>query len=399
MKRPNDPAQMNLIERYIFRRIVNATVLTFVALGAMVWLSQALRQFDLVTANGQSISTFLEVSALLMPVLVAVVFPVALMIAVIYTFNSLNSDSELVVINASGARQMTVLKPVLLVSFIATILVASMSLYFSPLALSAWTSLITNVRGNIIMNFMHEGAFVQLSPGLTFHMQSRNTDGSLRGIFVADDRDPTKSSTYLAEKGALLDNPLGLFLIMSNGTIQQRTNKDGAISMIEFSSYAFDLSTFSSRGAGPALRPMERPTTYLLNPDANDPYYQAAPGKFRAELTDRATSPLYSFLFALIPLLFLGQAGSARQSRNASIGSAVLLTACARIVPIFLPSQTSMIATIFMYVVPIGLTAGAVILIALGIQLQPPDRIVAVIEGAYARVTGLFAARSAAPAR
>jgi lipopolysaccharide export system permease protein len=390
---------MNLIERYIFRRIVNATVLTFIALGAMVWLSQALRQFDLVTANGQTISTFFEVSALLMPVLVAVVFPVALMIAVIFTFNSLNSDSELVVINASGARQITVLKPVLLVSFIATIIVASMSLYFSPLALSAWTSLITNVRGNIIMNFMHEGAFVQLSPNLTFHMQSRNTDGSLRGIFVADDRDPTKSSTYLAEKGALLDNPLGLFLIMSNGTIQQRSSKDGAISMIEFSSYAFDLSTFSARGAGPALRPMERPTTYLLNPDADDPYFRDAPGKFRAELTDRVTSPLYVFLFALIPLLFLGQAGSARQSRNASIGSAVLLTTCARIVPVFLPSQTSLIATIFMYVVPLGLTVGTVVLIALGIQLHPPDRVVAVIEGAYDRVTGLFTARSAATAQ
>src|SRR5690606_925160 len=198
------------IERYIFRRIVSATALTFIALGTMVWLSQALRQFDLVTANGQAISTFFTVSALLIPVLVVVVFPVALLIAVIYAFNSLNSDSELVVINASGARQFALLKPVLVIGLIATILVSTMTLYFSPLALRRFTALLTNVRGNIISQFMREGTFMRLADGLTFHMRNRNSDGSLNGIFVSDDREPDKTMTYLAEKGALLENPLGL---------------------------------------------------------------------------------------------------------------------------------------------------------------------------------------------
>ncbi|MEJ0097955.1 MAG: LptF/LptG family permease [Bauldia sp.] len=137
---------MKLIERYVLRRIVSATLLTFISLGAMVWLSQALRQFDLVTADGQAIATFFQISALLVPVLVVIVFPVSLLIAVIYSFTSLNNDSELVVINASGARQMVMLKPVLLVGLVSTIIVGSMTLYFSPLALGAWQGLITNVR-------------------------------------------------------------------------------------------------------------------------------------------------------------------------------------------------------------------------------------------------------------
>ena len=76
---------MRIVERYIFVRIGGATAMTFVALGAMVWLSQALRQFDLVTANGQSLWIFFKVSALLMPALASVVLPVALMIGVVYT--------------------------------------------------------------------------------------------------------------------------------------------------------------------------------------------------------------------------------------------------------------------------------------------------------------------------
>ena len=387
---------MKLIERYIFRRIVSATALTFIALGTMVWLSQALRQFDLVTANGQAISTFLQVSALLVPVLVAIVFPVSLLIAVIYTFSSLNSDSELVVINASGARQFALLKPVLIVGLIATLVVGSMTLYFAPLALRSWQLLITNVRGNIITQFMQEGGFVSLTPQLTFHMRSRNQDGSLRGIFVSDDREADKTLSYLAERGAILENPLGLFLIMSNGTIQQRSKIDRSISMIEFSSYAFDLSSFTSTGTVPTLKPMERPTEYLFNPDPADPYFREFPGKFRAELHDRLTSPLYCFLFALIPLLFLGQAHSTRQSRTATIAAAVLLTVLVRAIPAFLPAETSIIAAIAMYVIPIGLTGLSIWLVLAGVQFRPPDWIVAFGERLYARASGLMTRAPAA---
>ena len=390
---------MNLIERYIFRKIASAAALTFIALGAMVWLSQALRQFDLVTANGQTILTFFQVSALLVPVLVTVVFPVSLLIAVIYTFNSLNGDSELVVINASGAPQSSLLKPVMLAGLVATLIVASMTLYFAPLSFRTWQVLITSVRGNIVSQFMREGSFVTLTPGLTFHMQSRGADGSLRGIFVSDDREPDKSATYLAEAGALLDNPLGLFLIMSNGTIQQRSKLDDSISMIEFSSYAYDLSTFTSGGTNPVMKPNERPTEYLLNPDPDDPYFRQFPTQFRAELHDRLTAPMYCFLFALIPMLFLGQAESTRQGRTASIAAAVLLTTAVRALPVFLPIESSTLAVFALYLIPIGLVVLFAALILAGIQLRPPDRIVAFAENLFARASGLMGGRAAASAR
>jgi lipopolysaccharide export system permease protein len=386
---------MKLIERYILRRIVNATALTFISLGTMVWLSQALRQFNIVTADGQAITTFFEISALLVPVLVVVVFPVALLIAVIYTFSSLNNDAELVVINASGARQGALLKPVLIVGVVSTLIVASMTLHFAPLALRTWQSMITNVRGNIISSFMTDGAFVTLAPKLVFHMRSRNQDGSLRGIFLSDDRDPSKTVTYLGERGAILDNPAGTFLVMGNGTIQERSKIDQSISMIEFSSYAFDLSSFTSAAQLPVLEPIQRPTSYLLHPDAKDPFFINSPRKFRAELDDRLTSPLYCMIFALVPLLFLGQAQSTRQSRAPSITAAVLLTVAIRVVPVFLPTATSTVAEVIAYVVPLLLTVVTVALFLGGVQLRPPESIVAFLERVSAGASGLFTRRAA----
>jgi lipopolysaccharide export system permease protein len=275
-----------------------------------------------------------------------------------------------------------------------------MTLYFAPLSFRTWQVLITNVRGNIVSQFMREGSFVTLTPGLTFHMQSRGADGSFRGIFVSDDREADKSATYLAEAGALLDNPLGLFLIMSNGTIQQRSKLDDSISMIEFSSYAFDLSTFTSGGTTPVMKPNERPTEYLLNPDPDDPYFRQFPAQFRAELHDRLTAPIYCLLFALIPMLFLGQAESTRQGRTASIAAAVLLTTAVRAIPVFLPIESSTLAVFALYLIPIGLTALFAALILAGIQFRPPDRIVAFAEMLFARASGLMGGnRAAAGAR
>jgi lipopolysaccharide export system permease protein len=391
---------MKLIERYIFRRMATAMVLSFLALSSMLWLSQALRQFNLVTEQGQSLATFFELSAYLFPILVMIVLPLSVLIGVTFALTMLNSDSELAVINSSGMRQWSLLKPALMVGMIATILIAAMTLYFAPLSLRLGQALLAQVRSSLITSIAREGAFTTLAEGLTFHLQSRQNDGSLRGLFVADDRDATRSMTYIAQRGAIIDNPLGTFLVMSNGSIQQRSKVDDSISIIEFSSYAFDLSTFASAGAVPALTPRQRPTEYLLSPDPNDPFFRQSPGDFMAEFHDRVTSPLYGLVFALVPLLFLGQAQSTRVSRAPNIamaaGSLILLRAFAFF--LVYAASGSPLVTGVMYALPVGAIVLSLLLVLRGTQIQPPERLLATIDRAVARVGGLIRRRTAVPA-
>jgi hypothetical protein len=94
--------------------------------------------------------------------------------------------------------------------------------------------------------------------------------------------------------------------------------------------------------------------------------------------------------------MFLGQATSARQSRSASIAAAVLMTTGVRAIPVFLPSETSLWASVAMYVIPIGLTVLFSWLYLAGVQFRPPDRVVAVIEAIFSRASGLMGSRPAA---
>ncbi len=387
---------MKLIERYVFRKMAAALVFSFLALAVMVWLSQALREFDLVTQQGQSLATFLQLSAFLLPILIMIVLPLSVLIAVTYTFSALNGELELAVINASGAPQFALLKPALLVGLITTLLIGAMSLYFTPRSLELGQELITQVRSSIVSSIVREGQFISLADGLTFQVKSRKADGSLNGIFVSDDRDPNRTMTYLAEKGAVIDNPLGVFLVMANGTIQQRSKVDQSISIIEFSSYAFDLSTFASSASVPALRPNQRPTAYLLHPDPDDPFFRQSPGAFTAELHDRLTAPLYGVVFALVPLLFIGQAQSARMSSAPGITMASLTLVLIRAAGFFAvyPAAHSALAVVLMYALPLGTIAGTIALVLNGVQFRVSDRLLASIDALWTRIAGLWRRRS-----
>jgi lipopolysaccharide export system permease protein len=391
---------VKLIERYIFRRMLTAMVLSFLALSSMFWLSQALRQFNLVTDKGQALSTFLQLSAYLFPILIMIVLPLSVQVGVSFALTSFNSDSELAVINASGMRQWSILKPALLVGLIAAVLIGSMSFYFTPLTLRLGQALLAQVRSSLISSIAREGSFTSLADGLTFHLQSRESDGTLSGIFVSDDRDPMKSMTYIAQKGAIIDNPLGTFLVMSNGSIQQRSKVDDSISIIEFTSYAFDLSTFASASTAPALAPQQQPTAYLLHPSPDDPYFRQSPGAFISEFNDRMTSPLYGLVFALVPLLFLGQAQSPRLSRAPSVAMASTVLFVVRGFAFFLIywRPGSAVGATLMYGIPITLLVVTVFCVLRGIQIRPPEKLLTALDRFFGRISGLFRRRAALPA-
>lgn len=366
---------MKLIELYIFQKLLRAFLLSLVALTATVWLTQALRQFDLVSAMGQTILTFLQLTLLILPPLATVVAPVAMMIAVIYTFNALNDGSELAVINSTGTRQWSLLKPVLLMGVIVTVFMGSMTLYLSPLTFRMWRELSSEINGNILTSIVQEGEFIELSDGLTFQLRQRAPDGTLRGIFMSDSREAEETSVYLAERGAILDSQLGMFLVMSDGTIQRRDEQDKAISIIQFSSYAYDLSSFSSSSDTPSYRPRERPTLYLANPDADDKYYIRKPDKYRQELFTRLATPLNGLAFALLPLVFLSQAETTRQSRSTTIamagGSAIAVASATFTLSI--SAGTSVLAAIGLFALPVFASVLSVFLVLRGIQPRPPE--------------------------
>ena len=93
---------MGSIGRYIFRASLGAFLVVLVSVTTLMWITQALRNIDLMTNQGQSVLVFVGITGLIIPMLVLIIAPIALMIAVAHVLNKLGNDSELIVMNAAG---------------------------------------------------------------------------------------------------------------------------------------------------------------------------------------------------------------------------------------------------------------------------------------------------------
>ena len=322
---------MKLAENYVFRTARAAFLASLVVLTAVIWVTQALKEFDLLTTKGQSLLTFLGLTALLIPSLVAIIAPVALFIAVLYSLNKLNSDSELIVMSAAGLSPIRLLRPFAVLTFMTVLLVSAMSISVMPWSFREMRALIVKVRADFLTHVVREGTFTTLDDGFVFHYRDRGPDGSLRGILMEDRRDPEHITTYVAEDGQTFQADDNNYLVLTKGSVQrhQPDTRDAAI--VVFDRYAIDLAQFGSEADSAPLKPRERSTSDLLSANPADPYVKSQEGRFRAELHDRFVGPLYALSFAMIAFAALGQARTTRQGRGTAILVAVMAALVVRV--------------------------------------------------------------------
>src|ERR1700722_17325282 len=93
---------MGSIGRYMFRTTMGAFVIILVSLTVVIWFTQAMRDFDLITSQRQTLFVFVGITGLIVPLLVMMIAPIALVMAAAHVLNKLSSDSEIIVMNAAG---------------------------------------------------------------------------------------------------------------------------------------------------------------------------------------------------------------------------------------------------------------------------------------------------------
>src|SRR5258708_21335466 len=123
---------MGSIDKYIFRTTLASFALVLVSLTGVIWITQALRGIDLMTSQGQTIVTFLGITSLVIPALVLIISPIALMIAISHTLNKLATDSDIIVMNAAGFSPFRLVRPFFYATIVQASMVASIADELSP---------------------------------------------------------------------------------------------------------------------------------------------------------------------------------------------------------------------------------------------------------------------------
>jgi lipopolysaccharide export system permease protein len=321
---------MTLLERYILKNTFNAFAACLVALTGVIWITQALRELDLLTGKGQTLMIFLTVTGLSLPALISVIAPVALFLATIYTLNKLNGDSELIVMSAGGMPPGRLLRPFLALAAFVCLAVGIISIHIMPASFQEMRQLFTKIRADFVGTMAKEGQFISLENGITFHYRERQGD-ALLGIFMEDLREKNKAIVYLAEQGQTAEQNGTSYLVLQKGSVQRKEPNSRDSSIVAFERYAVDLSAFNKEGGDVVYKPRERSTMQLLFPDKSEPIYQEQSGRFRAELHERLSSWLYPLAMMMIAFAALGEPRTTRQGRGLAIAGAVVAIVVMRI--------------------------------------------------------------------
>src|ERR1700710_1960730 len=313
---------MGSIDKYIFRTTLASFALVLVSLTGVIWITQALRGIDLMTSQGQTIITFLGITSLVIPALVLINAPIALMIAISHTLNKLATDSEIIVMNAAGFSPFRLFRPFFYATCVVALVVAFIGAYLAPVGMRRIKQWDAEITADVLTNILQPGRFAQLDQNLTIRIRERLPGGVLGGIFVDDRRDPKERVTIIADHGTVLKTDSGSFLVLEDGNLERFEADKRDPALVAFARYAFDMSKFS-QGRDVTLGIRERYLWELMYPSPDDPVYQQLPGQFRAELHDRFMAPIYPFAFAALTFAFLGAPRTTRQSRNFSIGGSI----------------------------------------------------------------------------
>jgi len=203
------------------------------------------------------------------------------------------------------------------------------------------------------------GRFSSPEKGLTFHIRDRSPNGDLLGLLVHDERDEKQVMSYLAERGRIITNDQGSYLVMLDGYVHRYNagEPDKPVQIVVFDQNMLDLSEFSPKDkAGKDLRPRESYFSDLLNPDMTNPVTMRNYGQIRSELHDRLATPLYPLVFAFVAIALLAHARTTRESRWAQILLAFGIAVALRVAGITAGNLVALNpwAVVLVYGIPLG---------------------------------------------
>jgi lipopolysaccharide export system permease protein len=283
-------------------------------------------------------------------------------------------DSEIIVMNGAGMRPWTLLQPFLAVTLVTSLMLTAIGAYFAPESLRTLRRWLTEVRTDLVSNIVQPGRFISNEQGLAFNIRERRPNGLLLGLMMDDRRDPNERVTIIAERGEIVKNKNGSFLVLENGSIQRHETKQRDPNIVMFDRYAFDLSQFSTGSQVVKYSVRERYLWELIRPNPNDPQLKSEAGQIRAELNDRILAPIYPFAFVIIAFAFLGAPRTTRQSAAWSMTAVILGVSALRLAgfasTVFALKYS--IAVAFQYVAVAATIAAGLFVISRGLIVEPP---------------------------
>lgn len=297
---------MGHFDRYLLGQLTRAFGFFALILVAIYWVNRAVLLLDTLLADGQSALVFLEFTALALPGIIRITLPLAAFAGALYVTNRLASDSELVVMQATGFSAWRLARPVAVFGLLVAVGMLVLTHVLGPMAQSRLERREAEVAQNLAARLLTAGQFRRAAAGVTVFVRAVTPAGELEDVFLSDRR--AGDVTYTARRAYLLRSDQGPQLVMVDGLVQQLV--DGRLSVTRFDDLTYNVAELIPSATRTRLSKREISTSELLRAA---PDIQQATGHDAARLVYEAHSrsnqaflAAVAALVGFVPLLFGG---------------------------------------------------------------------------------------------
>jgi lipopolysaccharide export system permease protein len=216
---------VRLLNRYLLRQLVAPFCFALAALTGFMLISQVAKKFGALVGKGLPWSVITEVFILSLPFIIAMTLPMAVLLAVLYTFSHLAADNEITAMRANGISVYQVLAPVL----VWGVCMSAFNLAFVdqvlPRSNARLRSLLIDIGRKKAAFGLREQVINEVPPSKYFIRASRidAATGRLRGVTIYDVGGEASRRIIYADSGSMAyaEGQTDLSLRLFNGSIHQ----------------------------------------------------------------------------------------------------------------------------------------------------------------------------------
>lgn len=316
----------SLVARYLFRNLAMSTLIATVIVSLVVWLIESLKFFELAVNGGAPLGLFLYLVLLAMPPIVAVVLPIIFFAVVVFVYNKLTAESELIVLRALGLSQWRLAAPALFLGGMIAVLVFVLNSFVAPLANERMKTLQDLTRGQFAGAPINAGVFNPIGDKMTIYVRERKPNGDLLGLLIYQEQSNGRPTTTMAKRGILVEGEHGPEIIVYDVSRQEIDPKSGRPRTTEFERGTVDLQQVAEVLTTRWKEPSERTLPELLG-GATGPQDASYANTFRAEAHSRIVSPFFAMALSLAAVYTLlgGPFDRRGQSRRILAGAVGVL--------------------------------------------------------------------------
>src|SRR5687767_9284559 len=278
---------MSILTRYLMRAHLGPFLFAFAALTGVILINTLARRLADLAGKGLPVRVILEFFVLALPATLALTFPMAVLVAVLYTFSNLTAENEITALKASGIDLRRLLAPLLLAAGI----IATGMVWFNdrvlPESNHRWSQLLIDISRKTPTFLLQEQTLNRIAPqtgGKIFYLRAARIEPGTNRMWdvqIFDVSNPGVLQSVFADSGRASFSASGedMILQLYNGHTRESSTADPA----SFRRVYFQRQVMGVPGIANQLTRGDRPDNFRGDREMTIAMLQAAIDTLRTQ--------------------------------------------------------------------------------------------------------------------